>query len=256
MTTSEGRVLVLLRHGQSTANANDTFSGWRDVTLTDRGKAEAARAAQLLEESELSPQVVHTSLLGRAIMTADLVTANLGRPWLPVFRTWRLNERHYGALQGRARAEVRAEVGDDEFHALRRGYDRRPPPLDPHEADVIAADARYAHLPAGTVPAGEALADVLMRVLPYWQDVIAADVDAGRQPLVVAHGNSLRALCMILDQLSPAQVSTLNIPTGIPLRYDLDHRWTPRVFGGSYLDPDAARAGAAEVSAQGSTRLP
>lgn len=249
------RTLVLLRHGQSVANASDVLSGWLDVELTGRGRDEATQAATLLAAAGLAPQVVHTSLLTRAVTTAEVVASTMGRSWVEVRRSWRLNERHYGAWQGRRRGEVRAEVGDDDFRQIRRGYDRRPPPGN---APTVAADGRYARLPAGAVPDGESLADVAARVLPYWQDHLAAaaDVAAGRCPLVVAHGNSIRALCLLLDRLSPNEVGDLHIPTGIPLRYDLDDTWSPTSPGGIYLDADAARAGIAEVAAQGSPDLP
>jgi 2,3-bisphosphoglycerate-dependent phosphoglycerate mutase len=245
------RTLVLLRHGQSTANAENTFSGWLDVALTGRGEQEAARAATLLRDGGVYPDVVHTSVLWRAIRTADLLLDALGAPWTPTMRSWRLNERHYGALQGRSKAEVRAEAGDELFMRWRRSYDQAPPALPSVRAAEIAADGRYRALPPGTVPATESLADVRRRVEPYWQDVLAADLHDGKVPLVVAHGNSLRALCMLLDGLSPDDVAGLNIPTGVPLRYDLDHTWRPMVPGGQYLDPAAAAAGAAEVAAQG-----
>ncbi len=245
------RALVLLRHGQSTANAGDTFSGWMDVALTARGEREALRAAELLASAGFVPGVVHTSLLRRSTHTAELVLAALDRSWLPVARSWRLNERHYGALQGRRRADVLAEVGEETFMRWRRSYDERPPVEDRHASAELQADARYRLLPTNALPNAESLADVARRVLPYWQDIVAADVAAGRVPLVVAHGNSLRALCMILDQLSPAEVEGLNIPTGVPLVYDLDGQWRPRVRGGVYLDPEAAAVGATEVAAQG-----
>ena len=252
--TGGTRTLLLLRHGQSTANAEDTFSGWLDVALTDRGEHEAVLAAELLAAHGLLPDVSHTSVLSRAIRTLDIVLSTLDRQWTPTRRSWRLNERHYGALQGRFKADVRAEVGEEVFARWRRSYDQAPPPLDLEDPTSPRRDPRYAALPAAELPAAEALADVRRRVVPYWQDIIAADVHAGRIPLVVAHGNSLRALCMHLDQLSPQQVSVLNIPTGIPLRYDLDADSRPTVRGGTYLDPAAARVGAAEVADQGSHR--
>lgn len=245
------RALVLLRHGQSTANAADTFSGWVDVALTARGEQEAVRAAELLASGGLMPGVVHTSLLRRSTHTAELVLARLDRSWLPVVRSWRLNERHYGALQGRRRADVLAEVGEETFMRWRRSYDGRPPAGDRPADGHPRADAPYRRLPTSALPDAETLGDVVGRVLPYWQDIIAADVADGRVPLVVAHGNSLRALCMILDQLSAAEVEGLNIPTGVPLAYDLDAQWRPRVRGGIYLDAEAAAAGASEVAAQG-----
>ncbi|MDA8320763.1 MAG: 2,3-bisphosphoglycerate-dependent phosphoglycerate mutase [Actinomycetota bacterium] len=247
----EPRTLLLLRHGQSTANADGIFSGWLDVALTERGEREAIRAAELLAEHGMLPHVAHTSVLSRAIRTLDIVLAAADRLWIPTRRSWRLNERHYGALQGRPKAVVRAETGDHQFARWRRSYDIAPPPLDADDPAAARHDPRYAALPARELPLTEALADVRRRVVPYWQDVIAADLAAGRVPLVVAHGNSLRALCMHLDQLSADEVALLNIPTGMPLRYDLDPDGRPVVRGGTYLDPDAAVAGAAEVAAQG-----
>lgn len=243
--------LLLLRHGQSTANADDSFSGWIDVPLSRRGESEALAAAEMMHSTGLVPSVVHTSLLHRAIRTGDIVTGALGRPWLPVARTWRLNERHYGALQGRSRAAVLAEVGEETFMKWRRSYGARPPSISPADGEAVASDPRYAHLPAGAVPLGESLEDVHRRLLPYWQDVIAADAADGRLPLVVGHGNSLRALCMILDGLDAADVEGLNIPTGVPLLYELDAQWRPVRRGGAYLDQAAADRGVAEVVAQG-----
>lgn len=250
------RTLVLLRHGQSTANAEDSFSGWLDVALTARGETEAARAGELLASHGLQPDVAHTSVLSRAIGTLDIVLEVLDRRWIPTGRSWRLNERHYGALQGRPKADVRAEAGEELFTRLRRSYELAPPPLDAADPTSARHDPRYGALPAAELPAGEALADVRSRVVPYWQDILAADLHAGRVALVVAHGNSLRALCMHLDQLTPDEVSGLNIPTGIPLRYDLDRDDRPLVRGGTYLDPAAAAAGAAEVAAQGGSGSP
>jgi 2,3-bisphosphoglycerate-dependent phosphoglycerate mutase len=246
--------LVLLRHGQSTANAEDTFGGWLDMPLTGRGAEEAARAGELLAIHGLLPDVAHTSVLSRAIDTLDIVLTALDRRWIPVQRSWRLNERHYGALQGRSKSAVRSEVGEESFRLWRRSYDAAPTPLDPADPTSARHDPRYAALPAADLPASEALADVRTRLVPYWQDVIAADMRCHHLPLVVAHGNSLRALCMHLDQLTPEEVAELNIPTGVPLRYDLDSEGRPLVRGGTYLDPETAVAGIAEVAAQGGGR--
>jgi len=243
--------LVLLRHGQSTANAAEVFSGWQDVPLTDQGRGEAENAAALLVQDDLLPDVAHTSLPARAISTADIISAGTGRPWLPVRRSWRLNERHYGALQGRSKSAVRKEVGDPTFALWRRSYGERPPALAEADPGNAIHDERYAALPPDALPSGESLADVVARLLPYWQDVIAADLRQGLTTLVVAHGNSLRALVMHLDALTQEEVAELNIPTGVPVRYDLDTRLQPTVNGGRYLDPDAAAAGAAQVAAQG-----
>ena len=250
------RTLLLLRHGQSAANSEDSFSGWLDVPLSDRGRREAARAGELMMEQALLPDVVHTSVLTRAIRTADIALATIGHPWLPTRRSWRLNERHYGALQGRRRAAVRAEFGDERYSRWRRSYEHAPPPLPQNDPSSARHDRRYGGLPARELPTTEALSDVCRRVVPYWQDAIAADLHAGRVVLVVAHSNSLRALCMHLDALTPREVEALNIPTGVPLRYELDHEYRPLVRGGAYLDPTAAAAGIAEVLAQGTRRAP
>lgn len=230
------RTLVLLRHGQSTANAEDTFGGWLDVPLTERGRQEARTAGKLLAAHDLLPGVVHTSLLHRAIDTAGLALSVLGLEHCPARRSWRLNERHYGLLQGRSRKAVRVEFGDEKYRLWRRSYDIAPPPGEPAFAGG---------------PRTEALSDVRARVAPYWTDSLAPDVLAGRVTLVVAHGNSLRALCMELDGLGADEVSGLNVPTGVPLRYDFDDDLRPLVRGGSYLDPERAAAGVAEVLAQG-----
>lgn len=249
------RTLILLRHGQSTANAEDRFSGWLDEALTARGEREATRAAELLARHALLPDVVHTSVLSRAIRTAEIALAALQREWLPTRRSWRLNERHYGALQGRPRSAVRLEAGDEAFARWRRSYEHAPPALDADDPTSAHHDPRYAALPASELPATESLADVRRRIVPYWQDAIAADLHAGRCALVIAHGNSLRALCMHLDRLTAAEVAGLNIPTGAPLRYDLDSTGRPLVRGGAYLDPVSAAAGAAEVAAQGTDQF-
>lgn len=248
-----GGTLVLLRHGQSTANAADLFTGWIDAPLTDRGEAEARSAGGLLARHQLIPDIVHTSLLTRSIRTAELVLAELGRDEIPMNRTWRLNERHYGALQGLDKAAVKAEVGPQTYQWWRRSVTGTPPPLSRLDPGSARADQRYAQIPPDALPDTESLADVRDRLLPYWYDVIAADLYAARVPLVVAHGNSLRALIKHLDQLSAQQVETLNLPTGIPLRYQLDRYWQPIHPGGRYLDPAAAAAAVAEVEALGGT---
>jgi 2,3-bisphosphoglycerate-dependent phosphoglycerate mutase len=240
------RVLLLLRHGESTANADDEFAGWLDVPLTNRGRDQAAAAGRLIRDSGLVAAAVHTSLLTRAIDTADIVVAESGSRAAPK-RSWRLNERHYGALQGRRRGDVRREFGAQIYAEWRRSYHLAPPAIGPDHPGHPRHDARYAALPAQELPGTESLAAVRRRLVPYWQDAIAADLVAGHPTLVVAHGNSLRALCMHLDGLTPQQVSSLHIPTGVPLRYDLDDALTPLVRGGVFLDPVRA----AEVAAQG-----
>jgi 2,3-bisphosphoglycerate-dependent phosphoglycerate mutase len=239
--------LLLLRHGESVWNARNLFTGWVDVDLSEKGEAEARRGGTLLRESGLLPDVLHTSLQRRAIRTAQLALDEADRLWLPVRRSWRLNERHYGALQGKDKAEVRAQYGDEQFMTWRRSYDTPPPAVEPGSEHDPANDPRYAGVPA---PLTECLADVVARMLPYWYDAIVPDLLGGRTVLVAAHGNSLRALVKHLDGLSDEAVVSLNIPTGIPLRYELDDALQP-VGGGTYLDPEAAVAAIEAVKNQG-----
>jgi 2,3-bisphosphoglycerate-dependent phosphoglycerate mutase len=239
--------LILLRHGHSVGNGENTFSGWLDVPLSDRGRDEAIRAGHLMAALGLMPAVVHTSALSRTIMTACLVLEALGRPAVPVHRTWRLNERHYGGLQGLSRAAVLSALGPEGFRLLRRSYNAVPPPATPEAA--VSAEESPRGCPAP--PPAESLADVRRRLIPYWTGPVVAGLRAGKTTLVVGHSNSLRALCMQLDDLRPDQVLDLHIPTGVPLRYDLDAQLRPRNPGGTYLDPDAAAEGIAEVAAQG-----
>ena len=243
--------LVLLRHGESTWNAEGLFTGWVDVGLSDKGAAEATAGGVLLRDSGLRPDVVHTSVLTRAIQTAHLSLEAAGLLWLPVTRSWRLNERHYGALQGKNKAQTRQEFGDEQFMLWRRSYDVPPPPLADDDPLSQAHDPRYAHLPYELRPRAECLKDVLERMLPYWYDALVPDLAAGRTPLVVAHGNSLRALVKHLDGIGDAQIAELNIPTGIPLVYELDADFRPKLAGGRYLDPEAAVVAAEAVRAQG-----
>jgi 2,3-bisphosphoglycerate-dependent phosphoglycerate mutase len=245
------RVLVLLRHGESTANADDVFGGWLDFPLTDRGRDQAAAAGRLIRDAGIDPAVVHTSLLSRAVDTADIVVAEIHSSNPQVRHTWRLNERHYGGLQGRRRSDVRREFGAQIYADWRRSYHLVPPAIGSDHPDHPRHDSRYAAVPPRELPTAESLAAVRRRLVPYWQDAIAADLATERTTLVVAHGNSLRAMCMHLDGLTPHQVSSLHIPTGVPLRYELDDTLTPLIPGGVYLDPDRAAAGIAEVAAQG-----
>ena len=218
--------LVLVRHGQSAWNLENRFTGWWDVGLTAEGEAEARAAGTALAAAGIEPDVVHTSLLRRAIQTANIALDVMGRAWLPVRRHWRLNERHYGALTGLNKAEMAERHGADQVHLWRRSYDVPPPPMPPgHEFDV-AGDPRYADLGADGVPRTECLADVVARLLPYWHDGIAPDLRAGHTVLVAAHGNSLRALVKHLDGISDAEIADLNIPTGVPLLYELDANLT------------------------------
>lgn len=241
--------LILLRHGESRWNLENRFTGWVDVDLTDKGVAEAVRSGELLREAGLLPDVVHTSLLRRAIRTSQLALDACDRHWIPVRRSWRLNERHYGALQGLDKSETLQRHGEEQFMLWRRSYDVPPPPVDTASEHHPANDARYAALPPDVLPATECLADVLARMLPWWQDAIVADLRDGRTVLVTAHGNSLRALVMHLDGLTREEVVALNIPTGIPLRYELDAHLRP--VSSSYLDPEAAATAAAAVAGQG-----
>ena len=242
--------LVLLRHGESEWNAKNLFTGWVDVGLTEKGATEAARGGELLREAELLPDVVHTSVLRRAIRTAELALDAADRSWLPVRRSWRLNERHYGALQGKDKAAIREEYGDEQFMRWRRSYDEPPPPLPDDDQWSQVGDPRYEDL-LDIVPRTECLADVVHRMLPYWYDALVPDLRLGRTVLVAAHGNSLRALVKHLDGLGDQEVVGLNIPTGIPLLYHLDENMRPVVRGGQYLDPDAAAAAIQAVANQG-----
>ena len=244
--------LILLRHGESEWNAKNLFTGWVDVDLAPTGEAEARRGGELLVEQGIRPDVVHTSVLRRAIRTSEIALAVADRQWIPVRRSWRLNERHYGALQGKDKKQTLAEYGEEQFMLWRRSYDVPPPPL-PADAEFSQfGDPRYAALPPEFRPAAECLQDVLKRALPYWTDAIIPDLRASLTVLVVAHGNSLRALVKHLDGISDADIAALNIPTGQPLRYDLDTTtWRPTNPGGTYLDPEAAAAAAAAVANQG-----
>ncbi len=242
--------LVLLRHGESDWNKKNLFTGWVDVGLSAAGEAEARRGGELLVEHGLLPDVVHTSLLRRAIDTAQISLDVADRQWIPVRRSWRLNERHYGALQGKDKAAVRAEFGDDQFMLWRRSYDAPPPPLADDDEHSQVGDPRYADL-LEAVPRTECLADVLARMLPYWYDAIVPDLRRGQLVLVAAHGNSLRALIKHLDGLSNEAVVALNVPTGIPLRYELDPLTLMPTKPGEYLDAEAAAASIQAVANQG-----
>lgn len=241
--------LILLRHGQSDWNEKNLFTGWVDVHLTDQGRAEATRAGELIREADLLPDVLHTSLLSRAIQTAHLALESCDRLWVPVKRSWRLNERHYGALQGKDKAETLAEYGEEQFQVWRRSFDTPPPPIDDDNEFSQAGDPRYENL-EGHLPHTESLKLVIDRMLPYWRSDIQPDVLVGKTTLVVAHGNSLRGLVKHLEGLSDDEVVELNIPTGIPLVYDVTQKGTITTKG-RYLDPAAAEAGAAAVASQG-----
>jgi len=243
--------LILLRHGHSEWNAKNLFTGWVDVDLNEQGVREAERAPELLREAGLLPDVSHTSLLRRAIRTAQITLDGIDRHWIPVKRSWRLNERHYGALQGKDKKATLEEFGEEQFMTWRRSYATPPPPLDDDSEFSQVGDARYAHLPSELMPRTECLADVVVRMLPYWYDEIVPDLRAGRTVLVTAHGNSLRALVKHLDDMDEDAVVGLNIPTGIPLVYELDDDMKPLERGGRYLDPEAAADAIAAVASQG-----
>src|SRR5690606_3844795 len=239
--------LVLLRHGQSTWNAENLFTGWVDVPLSEQGEQEAKRGGELLRERGLLPDVVHTSLLRRAIVTANIALDAADRLWIPVRRDWRLNERHYGALQGKNKKQTLEQFGEEQFMLWRRSYDTPPPPIEPGSEFSQDGDPRYAGV---DMPRTECLKDVLQRVLPYWEWAVVPDLRAGKTVLLAAHGNSLRALVKHLDDISDSDIVGLNIPTGIPLRYDLDADLKPSKRGGEYLDPDAAKDAAEAVAKQ------
>ena len=242
--------LVLLRHGESDWNAKNLFTGWVDVALSDAGRDEATRGGTLIRDAGVLPDVVHTSLLRRAITTAHLSLDAADRHWIPVRRSWRLNERHYGALQGKDKKQTLAEFGEEQFALWRRSYDTPPPPLDDDDEFSQASDPRYADLGLAA-PRTECLADVVQRLLPYWETTIVPDLREDQVVLVVAHGNSLRAMVKHLDGIDDASIAGLNIPTGIPLVYRLDADLRPTQAGGEYLDPDAAADAIAAVANQG-----
>ena len=243
--------LILLRHGESEWNKKNLFTGWVDVDLTELGEEQARLGGLQLAKADLLPTVLHTSLLSRAIRTANIALESCDRNWVPVKRHWRLNERHYGALQGLDKAATREKYGEEQFMMWRRSYDEPPPKIEVGSPWDVSRDPRYAHLTTDLVPRTECLKDVLHRMLPYWYDAIVPDLVAGETVLVAAHGNSIRALVKHLDGLSDTEVVGLNIPTGQPLRYDLDDDMHPTNPGGTYLDPEAATAAAEAVAKQG-----
>ncbi|MBX3098703.1 MAG: phosphoglyceromutase [Salinibacterium sp.] len=244
--------LILLRHGQSDWNQKNLFTGWVDVRLSEQGEGEAKRAGELLAESGLKPDILYTSLLTRAIQTANLALDAADRAWLPVKRSWRLNERHYGSLQGLDKAETLEKFGQEKFMEWRRSFDVPPPPLDDDAEYSQVHDERYIGID-GEIPRTESLKIVIDRMLPYWESDIVPSLASGQTVLVTAHGNSLRALVKHLDGISDEDISELNIPTGIPLVYELNDDFTP-TGPGKYLDPEAAAAGAAAVAAQGAKK--
>lgn len=241
--------LILLRHGQSEWNQKNLFTGWVDVRLTEQGQSEAKRAGELLREHDMLPDVLYTSVLSRAIQTSNLALDEADRLWIPVKRSWRLNERHYGALQGLNKAETLEKYGEEQFMEWRRSFDTPPPALDDASEWSQANDPRYAEID-GDRPNTECLKDVIARLVPYWEGEIIPDLKSGKKVLITAHGNSLRALVKHLEGIGDEEIAKLNIPTGMPLVYELDENFAP-VGEGRYLDPEAAAAGAAAVAAQG-----
>lgn len=245
--------IVLVRHGQSTWNLENRFTGWTDVDLTDLGREEARKAGELLKAEGFKFDVAYTSVLKRAIRTLGLILDELDRLWIPVHKSWRLNERHYGALQGLNKAETAQKYGDEQVHVWRRSYDTPPPALEPTDERSASVDPRYADLPKEDVPQTECLKDTVARFLPYWNEEIAPAVKAGKNVIVVAHGNTIRALVKYLDNVSEADIAELNIPTGIPLVYELDADLNP--IKSYYLgDAEAAAAAAAAVANQAKAR--
>ena len=241
--------LILLRHGESEWNAKNLFTGWVDVPLSQKGISEAKHGGQLLKDQGYLPDVVHTSLLRRAIQTANIALDVSDRHWIPVRRSWRLNERHYGALQGKDKKETLEKYGEEQFKLWRRSYDVPPPPIDDSDPFSQAHDPRYSEL-GKAMPRSECLKDVVDRILPYWEGTVVSDLLAGNTVLIAAHGNSLRALVKKLDGISDSQIAELNIPTGIPLVYSLDQNLKP-LKPGEYLDPEAAALAIKAVANQG-----
>jgi 2,3-bisphosphoglycerate-dependent phosphoglycerate mutase len=242
--------LILLRHGESVWNAKNLFTGWVDVELSDKGRGEAARGGQLLKESNLLPDVLHTSLLKRAMDTADIALENAGVKDIPIKRSWRLNERHYGALQGKDKAQTLATYGAEQFALWRRSFDTPPPAIADDDQYSQTNDPKYANL-KDELPKTECLKDVITRVLPYLTGDIYNDLKTNRNVLVTAHGNSIRAIVKYLDNISDIDIAAVNIPTGIPLLYELDENFKPITKGGRYLDPVAAKAAIEAVANQG-----
>jgi len=242
--------LVLLRHGESEWNAKNLFTGWVDVALSEKGRAEAKRGGELLAARNILPDIVHTSLLRRAISTSQIALDACERHWIPVKRSWRLNERHYGALQGKDKAATLAAFGEEQFKLWRRSFDVPPPPIADTDEFSQANDPRYAGLGA-VMPKTECLKDVVARMLPYWSESIVPDLKENKTVLVTAHGNSLRALVKHLDGISDSDIAELNIPTGIPLVYELNEAMSPVKKGGEYLDPEAAASAITAVANQG-----
>ncbi len=243
--------LILLRHGESQWNALNLFTGWVDVDLSEKGVLEAKRGGELLKEKNLIPNSLHTSVLNRAIKTSELALESAGIKEIPTKRSWRLNERHYGALQGLNKKDTLEKYGEEQFMLWRRSYDVPPPPIDPNDKYAQNNDPKYKDMQKSDVPLTECLKDVVKRVIPYWKESIVPELESGKTVLVVAHGNSLRALIKYLENISDENIAKLNLPTGIPLLYRLDENFKPIVFGGEYLDPQAAKEAIDAVANQG-----
>ena len=242
--------LILLRHGESEWNAKNLFTGWVDVELSEKGLIEAARGGQLLKEANLLPDVLHTSLLKRAINTADIALESCGRTGIPTKRSWRLNERHYGALQGKDKAATLKEYGQEQFQLWRRSFDVPPPAIADDDQYSQKNEAKYSNL-GDQLPKTECLKDVVARVVPYLTGEVMDDLKSGKTVLITAHGNSIRAIVKFLDAISDADIAGVNIPTGIPLLYELNEKFEPITKGGRYLDPKAAADSIAAVANQG-----
>ena len=242
--------LILLRHGESEWNAKNLFTGWVDVELSEKGLVEAARGGQLLKEANLLPDVLHTSLFKRAINTADIALKNCGRTGIPTKRSWRLNERHYGALQGKDKAATLKEYGEEQFQLWRRSFDVPPPAIADDDQYSQKNEEKYANL-GEQLPKTECLKDVVARVVPYLTGEVMDDLKSGKTVLITAHGNSIRAIVKFLDSISDADIAGVNVPTGIPLLYELNEKFEPITKGGRYLDPEAAKAAIAAVANQG-----
>lgn len=243
--------LILLRHGESQWNALNLFTGWVDVDLSEKGVLEAKRGGQLLKEKNLIPNSLHTSVLNRAIKTSELALESAGIKEIPTKRSWRLNERHYGALQGLNKKDTLEKYGEEQFMLWRRSYDVPPPLIDPNDKYAQNNDPKYKDMQESDIPLTECLKDVVKRVIPYWKESIVPELESGKTVLVVAHGNSLRALIKYLENISDENIAKLNLPTGIPLLYRLDENFKPIVFGGEYLDPQAAKEAIDAVANQG-----
>jgi 2,3-bisphosphoglycerate-dependent phosphoglycerate mutase len=245
--------LVLIRHGQSIWNLENRFTGWTDMDLSEKGIEEAREGGRLLKKEGLSFDVCHTSLLKRAIRTLHLALEEMDLVWLPEHKFWRLNERHYGALQGLNKAETAAKYGDDQVFTWRRSYSDPPPELEMDDSRNAALDPRYAHLSPEEIPLAESLKEVVARVMPYWEEVLAPEIRWGKRVLVAAHGNSLRAMVKYLDNMSDEEITGFNIPTGVPLVYTLDKDLKP--LKREYLgDPEAIAAKAKAVADQGKSK--